>query len=85
MNLIERDLNERRDHVGHQNLLRQTDDEDAGADRDAAEREPAGVQLAGDGLVANDRPRDQLRKQGDIEGDVDRVAVGPELPPSRCR
>ena len=42
---------------------------------------PAGVELAGDGLVANDRPSDELREQGNIEGDVDRVAVGPESPP----
>ena len=79
--LVERDLNQRRDHVGDQDLLRQTDDENARADRDAAEREPARVELPGDGLVANDRPGDQLRKEGDIESDIDGIAVGSEPPP----
>ena len=81
MNLVEGNLHERRDDVGHQHFLRQTNDEYASADRSPAEREPTEVQLASDGLVANDRPRDQLRKEGNIERDVDRIAVGPETPP----
>ena len=81
MDLIERDLNERRDDIGHQHLLGEADDEDARADGGAAEREPARVQLARDGLVANDRSRDQLREEGNVERDVDRIAIGPESPP----
>ena len=79
--LVERDLDERRDDVGDQHLLRQADDEDAGADRRAAQRVPARIQLARDGLVADDGPGDQLREQGDVERDLDRIAIGPEPAP----
>ena len=78
VNLIERDLNERRDDVGHQHLLGETDNEYPSADGGAAKREPAGVKLTSDRLVANDRPRDQLREERNVESDVDRIAVGPE-------
>ncbi len=77
---VERDLNERRNDIGHQHLLGEADDEDPGAHGRPAQCEPAGVQLPGDGLVANDWSRNQLREQGNVERDVDRVAIGPEPP-----
>ena len=76
--LVERDPRQRRDDVGDEHLLREADDEDARADGGAAERRPAHVELAGDGLVADDRARDELGKERDVERDVDRIAVGAE-------
>ena len=80
-NVIERGLRQRRDHVGDQHLLRQADDENAGADRSVRQRQPSRVELTGDRLVANDRSGDELGKQRDVQGDIDRIAIGLEAPP----
>ena len=79
--VIEGDLRQRRDDVGDQHLLRQPDDEDARADGSAPERLAALVELARDRLVADDRAGDELRKERDVERDVDRIAVGAEAAP----
>ncbi len=78
--VVEGDLGERRHDVGDQHLLREPDDEDARADRGAPERLPALVELAGDGLVADDRAGDELGEERDVERDVDRIAVGAKAP-----
>ena len=49
-------------------------------DRSAPERRPSRVELTRNGLVADDRARDELRKERDIERNVDGVAVRPEPP-----
>ena len=41
-------------------------------------RLPALVELSGDGLVADDRAGDELGEEGDVERDVDRIAIGAE-------
>ena len=38
--------------------------------------EPAASNCRASGLVANDRSRDELREQGNVERNVDRVAIG---------
>ena len=83
--MIEGGLDERRHDVGDEHLLRQPDDEDARADGGAPERLPALVELAGDGLVANDRAGDELGKERDVERDVDRIGVGAETGGDRRR
>ena len=79
--LVERDPRQRRDDVGDKHLLCEPDDEDARPDRSAAQRRSSRVELARNGLVADDRARDELRKERDIERDVDGIAVRPEAPP----
>ena len=44
-------------------------------------RLPALVELSRDRLVPDDRAGDELRKEGNVKRDVDRIAIGAEAPP----
>ena len=79
--VIERHPRQRRDDVGDQHLLRKSDDEDARSDGGAPEGLPALVELSRDRLVPDDRAGDELRKEGNVKRDVDRIAIGAEAPP----
>ena len=67
-----------RDAVGQDHLLEQPDGEDRQADREVVQIDPIGAvlgELRDHLAVVNDRPGDQLRKEGHEQGVVDEALV----------